>query len=52
MGENRYAKKILVGRLPGKRVQGGPRRRYEENIRTDLEEIEVDGRNWVELAQD
>ena len=36
------------GRSTGKRPLGRPRRRWEENIRMDLEEI---GINWVDLAQ-
>ena len=42
MGENRSAKKILLGRIPGRRPRGRPRRRWEENTKTDLEDIEVD----------
>ena len=36
----------------GKRPLGRPRRRWEDNIRMDLEEIRINARNWVDSAQD
>jgi hypothetical protein len=36
----------------GKRPLGRPRRRWVDNIKMDLGEIEWDGRDWIELAQD
>jgi hypothetical protein len=41
-----------VGRHEGKRPLGRPRRRWEDNINTDLKEIGIDGANWIQLAQD
>ena len=38
--------------LTGKRPLGRPRRRWEDNIRIDLEEIGIDAGNWVDSAQD
>ena len=38
--------------LTGKRPLGRPRRRWEDNIRMDLEEIGVNAGNWVDSAQD
>jgi hypothetical protein len=35
-----------------KRPLGRPRRRWEDNIKTDLREIGIDGANWIQLAQD
>ena len=35
-----------------KRPLGRPRRRWEDNIRMDLEEIGMNTRNWVHSAQD
>jgi hypothetical protein len=29
-----------------------PRRRWNDNIKTDLREIGIDGANWIRLAQD
>jgi hypothetical protein len=41
----------LGGRLEGKRPLERPRRRWDNNIKLDLREIEVDGANWIQLAQ-
>jgi hypothetical protein len=43
MGEGRGAYRILVGRPEGRRPLGRPRRRWEDNIKMDLQE-ECDGR--------
>jgi hypothetical protein len=51
MGEVRCSQ-VLVGRPEGKRPLGKPRRRWEENIKLDLRELELDGANWIHLAQD
>jgi hypothetical protein len=52
MGEKRGAYTILVGRPEGRRPLGRPRRRWEDNIKTDLQEVGWVGMNWIELAQD
>ena len=52
MQEGRSAFKILTGKLTGKRRLGRTRRRWEYNIRMDLEEIGLNAGNWVDLAQD
>jgi hypothetical protein len=52
MGETRNAYRILVGKPQGKSPLGRPRRRWVENIKMDLGEIGLDGRDWIELAQD
>ena len=44
--------KILTGKSKGKRPLGRPRRRWEDNIRMDLEEIGINAENWVDSAQD
>jgi hypothetical protein len=53
-GEKRNANRILVGKLEGKRPLGRPRvrRRCVDNIKMDLREIEWDGMDWIDLAQD
>ena len=48
----RRALKILTGKPTGNRPLGRPRRRWEDNIRMDLEEIGISAGNWVDSAQD
>jgi hypothetical protein len=43
---------VLVGKHKGKRTLGRPRRRWEDNIITDLQEVGCEGREWIGLAQD
>jgi hypothetical protein len=52
MGEGRGAYRVLVGRSEGKTPVGRPRSRWEDNVKMDLREIEIDGANWILLAQD
>ena len=52
MEESRSAFKLLTGKPTGKRPLGRPRRRWEDNIRMDLEEIGINADNWVGSAQD
>ena len=52
MGEGRSAFKILTGKPTGKRPLGSPRRRWEDNMRMDLEEIGINAGNWIDSAQD
>ena len=52
MGEEREAYRVLVGKPEGKRPLGRPRRRWEDNIRMDLEEVECGYVDWIGLAQD
>ena len=42
---------VLVGKPEGKRPLGRPRRRWEDNIKMDLQEVGGGG-DWIELAQD
>jgi len=52
MEEGRNAFKMLTGKPIGKRPLGRSRRRWEDNIRMDLEEISINTGNWVDSAQD
>ena len=52
MEEGRRAFKILTGKPTGKRPLVRPRRRWEHNIRMELEEIGINAVNWVDLAED
>ena len=51
-GEGRGLHRVLVGRPEGKRPLGIPRRRWEDNIKTDLQEVGGGCGDWVELGQD
>jgi hypothetical protein len=51
MGEGRGVHRVLVGKPEGKNPLGIPRRRWENNIKMDLQEV-VGGGDWMELAQD
>jgi hypothetical protein len=44
--------KVLVGKPEGKRPLGRPRRRWEDNIRIDLQEVGCGGMDWIGLAHD
>jgi len=44
--------RFLVGKTEGKRPLGRPKRRWEDNIKLDLQEVECGGKDWIELAQD
>jgi hypothetical protein len=52
MGEGRDMYRVLVGKPEGKRPLGRPRRRWEDNIKMDLQEMECGGKNWIVLTQD
>ena len=52
MGERRYVYKILVGKHERKRPLGRPRRRWEDNIKMELQEEGCGDKDWIELAQD
>jgi len=41
-----------VTKPEGKRPLGRPRRIWEDNIKTDLQEVEGGCGNWMDLAQD
>jgi hypothetical protein len=42
----------LVGRPVGKRLLGRPRRRWEDNIKMNIQEVEWGGLEWICLTQD
>ena len=52
MEEGRGVHRVLVGKPEGKRPLGRPRRRWEDNIKMDLEEVGRGCGDWMELAQD
>jgi hypothetical protein len=52
MGESRGAYRVLVGKPGGKRPLGRPKRRWDDNIKMDLQEVGCWGMDLIELAQD
>ena len=52
MGKRKDVYRVLVGNPEEKRPLGRPRRRWEDNIKMDLQEVRCGGMNWIELAQD
>jgi hypothetical protein len=52
VGKDRGVRRVLVGKSVGKRPLGRPRRRWEDNIKVDLQEVERGRGDWMELAQD
>jgi hypothetical protein len=52
LGEEIGVYRVLVGKPQGKRPLGRRRRRWEDNIRMDLQEVECGGLYWIGLAQD
>jgi len=50
MGRGEY--RVLMGKREGKRPLGRPRRRWEDNIKMDLQEVGCRGMDWMDLAQD
>ena len=50
--EGRGVHRVLVGKREGKRPLGRSRRRWEDNIKMDLQEVGGGCGDWMELAQD
>ena len=52
MGEERGVYRVWVGKPEGKRPLGRPRRRWVDNIRTDLQDVGGEYMDWIGVAQD
>jgi hypothetical protein len=52
MGEERDVCRVLVGKSEGKKPLGRHRRRWEDNIRMNLQEVGCGVVDWIGLAQD
>ena len=52
MGEGRGVHRLLVEKSDGKRPLGRPRRRWDDNIKMDLQVVRRGYGDWMELAQD
>jgi hypothetical protein len=50
-GEGKDVYRVLVGKPEGNRPLGRPRRRWEDNIKMDLQEVGCGDMAWTELAQ-
>jgi hypothetical protein len=51
MGKGKGVYRVLVGKPEGKRSLGRPRRRWEDNIKINLQEVGCGGMVWIELVQ-
>jgi hypothetical protein len=51
-GENSGAYRILVGRPERKTTLGRPKRRWEDNIKMDIQDVGWESMDWIVLAQD
>jgi len=52
MGERKGAYRVLVGKPEENRPLRRPRRRWWDNIKLDLQEVESVGMDWIDPAQD
>jgi hypothetical protein len=52
MRESRGVYRDLVGKPEGRRPLGRPRRRWEDNIKMDLQEVGCGDMDWIDMAQD
>jgi hypothetical protein len=50
MGERRSLYRVLVGKREGKRPLGRPRRRWEDNIKIDVQEAGCGGMDSIDMA--
>jgi hypothetical protein len=51
MGERRDVYRVLVGKPEGNRPLGRHRRRWEDNIKMNLQEVGCGVMDWIELAE-
>jgi hypothetical protein len=52
MRERRGVYRVFVVKPEGKRQIGRPRRRWDDNIKMDLQEVGCGGMDWIDLSQD
>jgi len=51
-GEEERCIQVLVWKPEVKRLLGRPRRRWEDNIKMDLQEVGCGSMDWIDVAQD
>jgi len=51
MGDKRRVYRVLVEKRDGKRPPGRCRRRWEDNIKMDLQEVGCGDMHWIDLSQ-
>jgi len=52
MGKGKSVYRVLVGKSQEQRPLGRPMRRWEDNVKMDLQDVGCGGMDWIELAQD
>ena len=52
IGESRGVCRVYMGQPEGKRPLRRPKRRWEDNIKIDLQEVGCGSMGWIDLAQD
>jgi hypothetical protein len=52
MEDERGVYRVLVGKPEGKRPLGRPRRRWNGNIKMDIQEVEYGGMDWIGLVRE
>ena len=52
MWDRRGVYRVLVGKPEGKRPLGRTRRRWDDNIKMDLQEVGCGGMDWIEFTRD
>jgi hypothetical protein len=50
MGERTGVYRVLVGKPEGKKPLGRPRRRWEDNIKMDVQEVGCGGMDCIDMA--
>ena len=51
MGEMRGTYRVLVGKPKGKRLLAITQRKWEDNVKMDLQEVVYGGMDWIDRAQ-
>jgi hypothetical protein len=51
IGERRGVYRVLVGKPEGKRPLGRPKRKWEDNIKMDLQEVGCGATDWINLPR-